>query len=73
MITRTYYYTEESTDPFYNLAIEQHLLDIVPKGSCILYLWQNQNTVVIGRNQNPWAECRVSLLEQEGGKLARKG
>ena len=44
MITRTYYYIEEeSTDPFYNLAIEQHLLDLVPKGSCILYLWQNKH------------------------------
>lgn len=72
MITRTYYYIEESTDPFYNLAVEQHLLDLVPKGSCILYLWQNENTVVIGKNQNCWKECKMQELADDGGSMVRR-
>ena len=72
MIDRLQVYESEGFDPYRNLAIEQHLLETVLGGCCLLYLWRNERTVVIGRNQNAWAECRTTLLSEEGGRLARR-
>lgn len=72
MIKKLQYYISDCVDPYFNLATEKYLLDTVADDGCILYLWQNKNTVVIGQNQNPWSECRCTLLEAEDGKLARR-
>jgi len=72
VITKTLYYCSEQFVPYENLAKEAYLLESVPEGCCILYLWQNKKTVVIGRNQNCWKECKVDKLENAGGHLVRR-
>lgn len=67
------YFIETYTyNPWWNLAVEKYLADRIQPGDMLLYLWQNENTVVIGRNQNALRECRAQLLEEQGGYLARR-
>lgn len=72
MIGRIRYLVAKQTRPFDNLALEEYLLHHVEQGECVLYLWQNRHTVVIGRNQNAWKECKVDRLEADGGFLVRR-
>lgn len=60
-----------STDVYRNLAVEEWLLDHAPQLP-VLFLCVNDPCVVIGKNQNPWRECRLSLMEKEGVPLARR-
>ncbi|NLL66802.1 MAG: lipoate--protein ligase [Clostridiaceae bacterium] len=64
--------TTDIQNPWINLALEEHFLINQPKNGVLLFLWQNKDTVVIGRNQNPWTECNLSLMEEDNIRLARR-
>lgn len=66
-------YRSLSQNPFENLAFEDWLYlnaDLTKRR--ILFLWRNEPTIVIGRHQNPWAECNLKSLQQSNVHLARR-
>ncbi len=72
MIDHLYTVSAAGNDPRVNLAAESALMDRVHKNEMILYLWQNDNTVVIGRNQNVWKECSLVNIERDHVALVRR-
>ena len=59
-------------NPVLNLAVETWLTDHQEEGVVTMYLWKNERTVVIGLNQNPFSECDVKRLNEEGGHVMRR-
>ncbi len=66
------FYESESFNPYLNLAMEEKLLDSAEPDSLYFYLWQNKNTVVIGKNQCASDECNLTLMKKDKITLARR-
>lgn len=62
----------QTVKPQLNLAFEEYLVKNAREETNILFLWQNDETVVIGRNQNPWSECHVENIKKDGINLVRR-
>jgi len=62
----------EIHDPYLNIAAEEVLLSRAESIGPVLFLWQSQNAVIIGKNQNPWTECRLVHMKNDGVDLVRR-
>lgn len=62
----------DSYDPWFNLAVEECIFRQMSPTQRVLFLWRNNDTVVIGRAQNPWKECNTRRMSEDGVKLARR-
>jgi len=65
------FYEPKSTDPYFNLALEQHLFDTLPTQR-VFMLWQNDNAIIIGKNQNVYAEINREFVKERGITVARR-
>ena len=62
----------QSMDVYRNLAIEEYLMEHAVDQGPVLFLWQSGCAVVVGKNQNPWKECRLDRMRAEEVPLARR-
>lgn len=60
------------TDPYRNLALEEYLFLNLERGESALLLWQNGNTVVVGRHQNTEEEIDGAFASENGVKAVRR-
>lgn len=66
------YIESTSTDSYFNLALEQYLFDTIGKSESIFMLWQNENTIVVGRHQNTAEEVNADFVREHGVKVVRR-
>lgn len=71
MEKKTVYLETGSQNPCYNLAFEEYVLTHRTEGDYLL-LWQNDNTIVIGRNQNAEGEINRAFVEEHGIHVVRR-
>ncbi len=62
--------TLSTKNPYYNLAVEEYLFR--NSDDDVIMLWQNEPTVVIGKNQNAFAELNLDYIREKGIKIARR-
>ncbi len=60
----------EHTDPYFNLASEEYLIDRT-EGE-VMMLWRNAPSVIIGKNQNAYAEINEPFVRTRGIKVVRR-
>jgi lipoyltransferase and lipoate-protein ligase len=65
-------FLSDSFNPHLNLATEEWIFHNLDPSQQILFLWRNEETVVIGRNQNPWSECNLAQMKKDNVHLARR-
>ncbi len=66
------YLINNSTDPYFNLALDEYCLENIPSEEPYFFLWRNRPSVIIGLNQNAYSEVNLDYLNSHGITLARR-
>ncbi|MDR2051486.1 MAG: lipoate--protein ligase [Deltaproteobacteria bacterium] len=67
-----YYIESPSTDPRFNLALEQYVFDVFDPAHEYFMLWRNHNAVIVGKFQNTAAEINASYVKENGISVVRR-
>lgn len=66
------FFIHPADNPHETLAFEEACLAAVDEEDVLLYLYRHRPSVIIGRTQNAWAECRHGEMQRDGILLARR-
>lgn len=60
----------ENTDPYFNLAAEEYLVQNLSEE--VFMIWRNHNTIVVGRNQNTLSEIHYEYVKEHDIRVVRR-
>lgn len=59
-------------NPYFNLASEEYILENMNGFDDIFMLWQNEPSVILGANQNAYAEINLDYADKNNIKIVRR-
>lgn len=69
---KLFIYTTSCTNPYINLSFEELLLKNFNNETKALFVWKNEPTIVLGRNQNPWKEINLKHAIYSNTHITRR-
>jgi lipoate---protein ligase len=60
----------DSTDPYFNLALEDYLLNNFSQ-ECFM-LWQDEPSIIVGKNQNSLSEINIDYVQKHNIPVVRR-
>lgn len=66
------YIESKSTNPYYNLALEEYIFEKMDRSKDYFILWQNYNTIVVGKYQNTAEEINQEYVDEHGIRVVRR-
>lgn len=69
---KTIYIEVATTDPTFNLALEEYVFEKMPRDREYFLTWRNDNAIIIGRHQNTAAEINEEFVREKNIKVVRR-
>ena len=69
---KTVYIEVLTTDPAFNLALEEYVFEKMPRDRDYFLTWRNDNAIIVGRHQNTAAEINEEFVKEKGIRVVRR-
>ncbi len=66
------YLESKSRNPYFNLALEEYVFEKLDQSEEYFMLWQNDNTIVVGKYQNTAQEINQAFVDENHIRVARR-
>ncbi|AOT71216.1 lipoate--protein ligase [Geosporobacter ferrireducens] len=66
------YIENKSSKPHFNLALEEYVIRHLDLGQNVFMLWQNEPSVIVGRNQNTIEEINAKYIKENHINVVRR-